>query len=140
MSVGQKNGNIDLVFAAIKQCGPMTMAEVMDYTGLAKQSVSRAFCDLVRETPRRKKRAYIKDWVYDHEGQRRYPRAVYAVGGGKDKPKPREPKEDIQRRHRQKKRMLRAVNSVFNLGLLNRGGYTRAPRKSAGNDEMKEAA
>ena len=77
---GHKTGTIDVVSKALQEVGPMTLAEMMDYTGLSKQSASKALRDLNREMLRTPKRAHITQWVYDHEGQKRYPRAVYAWG------------------------------------------------------------
>ena len=70
----------------------------------------------------------IAQWVYDHEGQKRYPRAVYAWGNYPDAAKPERDTRATHQRHRAKKRLLSAVNSVFNLGRLSRGGYTRKRR------------
>lgn len=139
MGVGHRNGNIGKVIKALQEVGPMTMADVMNETGLNKNSASRALVDLIKDSKRIKKRAYVKEWVYDQEGQRRYPRAVYAWGNKPDKEKPKEDKSVTQKRHRTKKRMLRAVNSVFNFGLLSRGGYTRPPRKRKEPEERMAA-
>ena len=125
---GHRTGTINVVSKALQEVGPMTLAEMVDYTGLSKQSASRALCGLVTTLPRIPKRAHITQWVYDHEGQKRYPRAVYAWGNYPDAAKPERDIRETQKRHRAKKRLLSAVNSVFNLGRLSRGGYTRKRR------------
>ena len=125
---GKKPGYVQAVLDALKDYGPMTMQDLMVVTNQSKASCSRTVCSLNREWPRTPKRVYIKAWVYDQEGQKRYPRAVYALGDRWDAAKPERDNRATQKRSRDKKRLLSAVNSVFNLGRLSRGGYTRARR------------
>ena len=122
---GQKTGTIDVVAKALQEVGPMTLQEMMTHTGFNKSACSHALIALNSTMPTLAKRAHITEWVYDHEGQKRYPRAVYAWGNYPDAAKPERDTRATQQRHRAKKRMLSAVNSVFNLGRLSRGGYTR---------------
>jgi len=128
---GHKTGTIDVVSKALQEVGPMTLAEMMDYTGFTKSACSHALRDLNKMLPTLPKRAHITQWVYDHEGQKRYPRAVYAWGNYPDAAKPARDHRANQKRSRDKKRLLSAVNSVFNLGRLSRGGYTRKRRNNA---------
>ena len=122
---GHKTGTIDVVAKALQGVGPMTLQEMMAHTGFNKSACSHALIALNSTMPTMPKRAHITEWVYDHEGQKRYPRAVYAWGNYPDAAKPERDTRATQQRHRAKKRMLSAVNSVFNLGRLSRGGYTR---------------
>ena len=131
MKRGHKTGTIEVVSKALQEVGPMTLAEMMDYTGFTKSACSHALRDLNKMLPTLPKRAHITQWVYDHEGQKRYPRAVYAWGNYPDAAKPERDPRANQKRSRDKKRLLSAVNSVFNLGRLSRGGYTRQRRVSS---------
>jgi outer membrane usher protein FimD/PapC len=73
-----------------------------------------------RRTPQSGKRLHIIGWTYDTEGQRRYPRAIYAIG---DKPNATKPKSDVKenrRRYRENVRKKYTANSVFNLGMTRR--------------------
>lgn len=125
---GRQTGATAAVAKALQEVGPMTLQEVMQHTGFDKSVCSHALRALSKTFPTIPKRAYIKAWVYDHERQRRYPRAVYAWGNRSDAKKPERDVRETKRRYLQKKRLLSAVNSVFNLGRLSRGGYTRARR------------
>ena len=111
---------VSQIIQAIQDYGPMTRTEMCDHLGLTRESVSAVVTRMTRTGPETPKRLYIKSYVYDQEGQRRYPRAVYDLG---DKPDARRPKADTfnnRKRYREKIKMLRTANSVFNLALPRR--------------------
>jgi len=64
------------------------------------------------------KRLYIKSYVYDQEGERFYPRAVYDLGDKPDAKKPKSDKLKVKRRYIARRKMRYATNSVFNLQYL----------------------
>ena len=43
---GHKTGTIEVVSKALQEVGPMTLAEMMDYTGFTKSACSHALRDL----------------------------------------------------------------------------------------------
>ena len=59
---GHKTGTIDVVSKALQEVGPMTLAEMMDYTGFTKSACSHALRDLNRMLPTLPKRAHITQW------------------------------------------------------------------------------
>lgn len=121
---GARTGTIDVVAKALREVGPMTLQEMVAYTGFTKSACSHALCDLNKPSPRLPKRAYILEWVYDHEGQKNYPRAVFGWGNYPDAQKPKRDTKLIQKRYRQRKLMKMTTNSVFNLaGVLKRGSF-----------------
>lgn len=100
--------------------GGMTRAEICMRLGLDRRDVSAVVSRLAKPGAKTPKRIYVKTYVHDCEGARRYPRAVYELG---DKPDARRPKADpkgAKERYRRRQKMLLTANSVFNLGLTRR--------------------
>lgn len=93
----------------------MTMAEVCDVTGLDKYNAAAILQGLNNASARKPKRIYIVKYVFDHEGARRYPRAVYDIGDKPDAPKPKSDERQIKRRYRAAKKARLKANFVFNL-------------------------
>ena len=107
--------NTDLVYKLLSDYGSMTMAEVCNITGLDKWNASAVLHRLNHASPRRPKRIYIVKWVYDQEGQKRYPRALYDIGDHADAPKPKRNMQAVAKRYRDAKRSRLKTNFVFNL-------------------------
>lgn len=106
--------------ALIDSYGPMTRVEICQHIGKDRRCVSSIVSRMMKQTPRKPKRLYILRYVFDHEGERSYPRAVYALG---DKPDARRPQSDpkaAKRRYNAKVKALNTANFVFNLGLPRR--------------------
>jgi hypothetical protein len=103
------------VYDALKDYGPMTMAEVCDVTGLDKYNAAAILQGLNNASARKPKRIYIVKYVFDHEGARRYPRAVYDIGDHEDARKPKADTEATRRRYRAAKKARLKANFVFNL-------------------------
>lgn len=104
------------ILQAIAAYGPMTTREICDLLGLDFHNSASLVSRLTAPRGSIPKRLHIERWVFDAEGQKRYPRAVYALG---DKPCAKRPKPDrvtVQRRYRQKLYARFKTNSVFNLG------------------------
>lgn len=72
--------------------------------------------NLIRDLPATPRRAHIREWVYDMEGQRPYPRAVYALG---DKPNAKKPgpkkRTEVVNAYRARLKAKYRNSSVFNL-------------------------
>lgn len=75
---------------ALEQHGPMTRTELCDHLGLDRTTAASIVSRLMKPSKRPvgPKRVYICDWRDDAEGERRYLRAVYAIGKKPDKPRP----------------------------------------------------
>jgi hypothetical protein len=97
------------------QHGELTSAEICDELGMNRKQGGAVLSRMNRELPTLPKRIYKAKYIYEHEGQRRYPRSVYALGDLPDvkKPKADQKKNVEQYRSNQKKK----VASVFHLGL-----------------------
>lgn len=122
MNQGVKDGTTKKILWALAEEGPMTMQDMMRLTGKPKECVSALLVKMLRPTvrPAYPKRIYICQWVYDQEGQKRYPRPMYALGDTPDAPRPKADPRANDKRRRDKRRVMKTTNSVFNLAALSR--------------------
>jgi len=97
--------------------GPMTRAEICRRLGREKDEVAAVVSRLNKRSPVAGKRIYIKEYVYDMEGERTYPRAVYALGSTKNAVRPEPDQKEVKRRYWARSQLKLKANSVFNLGL-----------------------
>lgn len=114
---------------ALEQYGSQSRAELEITAGVPKQIIAAILSRMHKETPRIGKQIYICRYVYDAEGARRYPRAVYALGAANDAPKPQPSTKENKRRYDAKRIGHYRMNSVFNLGKSR--DQIRAERKAA---------
>lgn len=113
----KQTGTVQLMLDALRDYGPMTRVDLEELLGLTKAQTSRLMECIIYESKRLPQRAHIKAYVYDQEGQKRYPRALYAFGPGVNAAKPKRDQQAVQKRSRAKKKRLIATNSVFNLAM-----------------------
>lgn len=91
--------------------GPMTAQDIARELGV-RIEIARGMCGKAKQC----KQIRIVGWRRDEDSGRLYPRAVYAVGAGKDAPKPPPlTRREYNRRHRGRK--ARAVPSVWALAV-----------------------
>lgn len=117
--MGRPAGRMVLgILAQLEQHGEMTRAALMRALDCSQQDLS-VLHRLRKATPEKPKRVHIARYVFDDEGARPYPRAVYALG---DKPDALKPVALNPRR----------VASVFDLGRPwdDRRAEQKASRKS----------
>jgi hypothetical protein len=105
---------VAMILNALHECGPMSRAEIELHLKHNKQATASVLSRLHKPTAHAGKRIYIREWIYDAERGRRYPRPVYAVGDLEDRPKPKPSHAANLKRHLEAKR--KRVNSVFALG------------------------
>jgi len=103
------------ILIALKEFGPMTRAELELIVNVKHDCISPIVSRLHKETPRLGKQISIVGYVYDAEGGRRYPRAIYALGDQQDAKKPKSSYKENRRRYDAKKKVMFSMNSVFNL-------------------------
>lgn len=120
---------VQAIRMALEQYGPQSRAELEHSAGIRKDLIAAIVSRMNKITPRAGKQIYICRYVYDAEGARRYPRAVYALGAGNDVPKPKPSQLENRRRYDAKRLGLYRMNSVFNLGKSR--DQIRAERKAA---------
>lgn len=111
---------VDLILGVLNEIGPMTRVEMGSHLEMDRQNLSAVVTRMNRPGKTYPKRIYIMGYVFDNGSDRRYPRAVYALG---DKPDVRRPKSDVKankRRYRAALKSRMTMNSVFNLGLTRR--------------------
>lgn len=112
----RKNSAIAAVEKAIEEQGPMSRAELERATGKALGSTLSRLSDPNGSGPNSPQRLHIIGWCFDHEDDRRYPRAIYDIGPGPNKPKPA-PKGWSARNRKYRDVALKQVAGVFELGL-----------------------
>jgi hypothetical protein len=104
------------VLMALEQYGNQSRAELEQSAGISKDLISAIVSRLNKRGARIGKQIHIVSYVYDAEGARRYPRAVYAIGDGEDAKKPKASPKENRRRYDAKRVGFYRMNSVFNLG------------------------
>jgi len=120
---------VQAVKMALEQYGPQSRAELEQSAGVRKDLISAILSRMNKNLPRVGKQIYVCRYIYDAEGARRYPRAVYALGSGNDVAKPKASPKENKRRYDAKRMGLYRMNSVFNLGKSR--DQIRAERKAA---------
>ena len=105
------------ILEALTDLGPMTRTELerIVHEEVKSKCISPIISRLHKTTPRMGKQIYIQGYVYDAEGGRRYPRAIYALGALPDAPKPKASHKENRRRYDAKKKAMFSKNSVFHL-------------------------
>lgn len=95
------------VLDVLETIGPMTCVGVADALDKDRSSVSRILSRLMRPCKRENlpKRIYIIRWVHTHEGSRRYPRAVYAIGAKKNATRPKPDRNAVVRRYKHNRKL-----------------------------------
>jgi hypothetical protein len=112
---------VQAIMDLLAELGPMTRAEIGQHLKAADtRDISPVMARMILATPRRPKRLYILGYTDDAEGQRRYPRAIYAIGDKPDAVKPKPDPKANRRRYDAKKRAIGTANFVFNLALPRR--------------------
>lgn len=108
------------ILALLQDVGPMTRSEVCRHLGLEREDCAAIMSRLLRPTkrPEGPPRLHVSAWIFDEEGQRYYPRAVYSLGNGPNVRKPKVKRNEVSKRYRE--RVKFKVASVFDLGLTRR--------------------
>lgn len=108
--------SVTLFLKYLVENGPATSSEVADVLGISYRHAAAAAFNLLRNNPRTGQRVHIVGWIFDHPGQKRYPRAVFAAGPGKNVKKP--PIDyDARYKREYKARKSRHLSSVFTLAI-----------------------
>lgn len=105
------------ILALLTDLGPMTRSEVSRLLNVERDKCAAIFSRLSRPTrrPPAPRRIHIVGYVFDEEGQRRYPRAIYTIGDEPDAKKPVPQPKETKRRYLEARKAR--VASVFELGL-----------------------
>ncbi len=108
---------VDLVRALLRDDGPATASELALQLGIDRYDAHAAAQKLRKDRARAGPRCvYVSGWTCDAEGQRTYPRPVFAFGTKPDVPRPKADQNAVKRRYwaRRKARLQQA--DVFRLG------------------------
>jgi len=132
--VSRATGTTEAILQVLADFGPMTRAEICRELGPRAINVSSLVSNLIRNLPATPRRAYICGWIYDMEGQRPYPRAVYALG---DRPNAKRPspkkRTEVVNAYRARLKAKYQQNSVFNLARNIQCSAPSAASKSTGS-------
>jgi hypothetical protein len=109
--------NVLKAYEALEEFGRMTAQEFADWADMGRYDAHAVLVRMNKRTKAGEKRIHITDWVHGHDGARRYPRPVYALGDKLDKKKPKADPAANRRRHEQGKNKMYRMNSVFNLAM-----------------------
>lgn len=121
----------------LHEVGPMTRAEMCQQLGMDRMTLSAVVTRMNRPGKTYPKRVYVTGYVFDHDGKRRYPRAVYALGDAPDAKRPRSNVKENKRRYREAEKLRMTMNSVFHLGRTRRQ-YQSIRRSAGGVDGLRE--
>ncbi|CAB4132302.1 hypothetical protein UFOVP259_18 [uncultured Caudovirales phage] len=99
----------------LQQHGELTSAEICAELGINRMQGGAVLARMNKASPKLPKRIYKVKYIDEHEGQRRYPRSVYALGDLPDAKKPKANPRENSKRYRT--RVNKKVASVFHLGL-----------------------
>lgn len=111
-------GHIATILGLLEEFGPMTQAEMREQTSLSTQSISSAISRITKAGADGLRRAHVVSWRTDAPGERDYPRAVYKLGHGDNKPKPKANQILVKRRYRARKKARYANSSPFRMAEL----------------------
>lgn len=113
----ERGSIVRAILQMLEDEGPMTRAEICKRLNRSKDEVAAVVSRLNKRSPVAGKRIYVKEYVHDMEGERTYPRALYALGGSKDAVRPVPDQKAVKRRYWARSQLKLKANSVFNLGL-----------------------
>lgn len=120
MKRAQYGDVVELILSALGEFGPMSRIEIGDHLKIDRNTISSVTSRMTRASVRTPKRLHIVRYVHDHEGQRTYPRAVYAIGDKPDAKRPVSDSKAAKRRYNAKVKARHTANFVFNLALPRR--------------------
>jgi hypothetical protein len=109
--------NVIKALAALKEFGRMSAQELADWADITRYDAHAVLLRMNKRTKAGEKRIHIADWTYGHDGARRYPRPVYALGDQRDKTKPKSDLAANRRRYEAKVHAMHRMSSVFNLAM-----------------------
>jgi hypothetical protein len=109
--------NVIRALEALQEFGRMTAQEFADWADISRYDAHAVLIRMNKRTKAGDKRIHIVDWSHEHDGARRYPRPVFALGDKPDKLKPKPNIRAIRARYEAKKNKTFRMNSVFNMAM-----------------------
>lgn len=128
---------IKRIIEVLQEQGPMTRVEIAQALGVDRMRVSAIITRMRAPTKTLPKRVYVLTYVYEADGARYYPRAVYALGDRPDTRKPKPNRKEVRRRYDERVRLRMTGNSVFNWGQPRRE-YLKRQRALAKTQEASK--
>ena len=105
----------DWVLSTLEELGPMTSGDLRDAYGepVSTQVMSALLHRLNHARKTVPRRIYIRNWVFDSEGERSYWRAVYAIGNKSNATKPPADPAAANRRFRARRKAQATSANIF---------------------------
>lgn len=105
------------VLDVLTQFGPMTKVAIAKELGLESSQLGGTITNLMKRCvrPKRPRQIHIASWTDEHDGERCYPRAVYAIGNKPDAEQPAVDPSVRRKVARAKRIQLERAVSVFSL-------------------------
>ena len=117
MTTTNTGKNVIRALEALQEFGRMTAQEFADWADISRYDAHAVLIRMNKRTKAGDKRIHIADWSHEHDGARRYPRPVFVLGDGRDKPKPKADPAANRRRYDAKRDKTFRMNSVFNMAM-----------------------
>lgn len=104
----------------LRTVGPMTVSQLVRLMPeMSQGNLAKALGWMTHHTRNPNKRTHIKEWVYQDEIGRYYPRAVYAAGPGRNARKPVPQSHSVRQKLSRARRQVvvpNAPRAVWDLG------------------------
>lgn len=117
MSSMNTGSHVIKALEALEAFGKITAQEFADYADIGRYDAHAVLNRMIKRTKAGEKRLHIASWIHEHDGARRYPRAVFMLGDKPDKPRPKPNVRENRRRSEAKRNKAMRMNSVFNMAL-----------------------
>lgn len=109
------------ILQVLHEYGPMTGQDMEDLLNIPAHIINKTLRRMrqpsLRKKPLGERRVHIVDWAPEAEGQRDYPRPIYAAGHGEHKKRPpKKHRNAVVRDYYRSKKAKTRMNFVFNLG------------------------
>lgn len=109
------------ILRVLHEYGPMTGQDVEELLDIPAHVINKTLRRMrqpsLRKKPLGERRVHIVDWAPEAEGQRDYPRPIYAAGHGEHKKRPtKKHRNAVARDYYRSKKAKTRMNFVFNLG------------------------
>jgi hypothetical protein len=106
---------------ALRDYGPMTACELANVVPVDVDTLSKTLRRMRdpsrRRIPLGERRVHVIEWTHDAEGRRSFPRPIYQLGHGENRPAPApKTRASIVAQQRRRKVGKTRMNFVFNLG------------------------
>ena len=117
-----KRNIVVMATSAINEFGEISAMELAEYCKISRYDAHAVLRRMNKPTKYAPKRLHVVRYINDHDGARKYPRPVYAMGNKPDAKKPKADQLAVKRAYYARLKSRTLMNSVFNMALQWRAG------------------